>query len=117
MGGPEYRAALDATLPAGWFAQAVADSDATFQVDLPSVQVWTFTAELARRITQPVLAVRGAESAPRFVEGHELLQQWWPEAEACVVPGATHLLQMVNPRSVAEAVAGFFARHPLAVPA
>jgi pimeloyl-ACP methyl ester carboxylesterase len=115
--GPDYRSALDLVLPAGWFEQAVADADTFLQVDLPALEPWEFSRELAGRITQPVLAVLGAESAPVFVEVHELVQQWLPQAEPFVLPGATHGLQDQNPRGMAEALAGFFARHPLPVAA
>jgi 3-oxoadipate enol-lactonase len=115
--GADYRAAMSATLPAGWFEQAEADADTFFQVELPALQAWAFSRELAGRITQPVLAVLGAESVPISVEMHELVQEWLPQAEPFVLPGATHGLQMMNPRGVAEALAGFFARHPLPVAA
>jgi pimeloyl-ACP methyl ester carboxylesterase len=114
---PDYRRVLDPVLPAGWFDQVVADADTFFQAELPSVGEWPFSAELARRITQPVLVVLGAESGPLFREGHELVRQWLPQAESFVLPGATHTLQMQNPRGMAEALAGFFARHPLPVAA
>jgi len=42
---------------------------------------------------------------------------WLPQAEPFILPGATHALQMQNPRGMAEALAGFFARHPLPVAA
>ena len=64
-----------------------------------------------------VLAVLGAKSGPMFVEGHALVRQWIPQSEAFVLPGATHTLQMENPRGLAEALTGFFARHPLPIPA
>jgi pimeloyl-ACP methyl ester carboxylesterase len=115
--GPDYRSALDTVLPAGWLEQAVADADTSFGMDLPTLQEWSFSRELAGRITQPVVSVLGAESAPVFVEVHELVQQWLPQAEPFILPGATHALQMQNPRDMAEALAGFFARHPLPVAA
>jgi pimeloyl-ACP methyl ester carboxylesterase len=117
VAGPEYRAALSKTLPAGWFEQAVADADTFFQVEMPALQEWTFTADLARGVTRPVLAVLGTESAPLFVEGHDLVKQWLPQAEPFVLPEATHALQMMNARGMAEALAGFFARHPMPVAA
>jgi pimeloyl-ACP methyl ester carboxylesterase len=70
----------------------------------------------AGRITQPVLAVLGADSHtlwPGWVEGHHLVQAWWPQAEAFVLKGATHGLQLIDPQGMAEGLAGFFARHPL----
>jgi pimeloyl-ACP methyl ester carboxylesterase len=95
----------------------VADADTFFQVELPSVGAWSFDEAAAGRITQPVLAVLGANSGPLFTEGHGLIRQWLPHAEAFVLPEATHTLQMQNPHGLAEALSGFFARHPLAVPA
>jgi pimeloyl-ACP methyl ester carboxylesterase len=115
--GTNYRAAFDRTLPAGWFEQAVADADTFFQVELPALQEWTFSQELAGRISQSVLSVLGTESAPIFVEVHALVQQWLPQAEVFVLPGATHGLQLMNPQGMAEGLAGFYARHPLPVPA
>jgi pimeloyl-ACP methyl ester carboxylesterase len=115
--GPEYRAAFDKTVPDGWFEQAVADADALFRKDLPSLGQWTFTDALARRITQPVLAVVGTESGPVFHEGHGLIKQWLPQAEPFVLPGASHGLQMMNPAGMTEALTAFFARHPLPVAA
>jgi pimeloyl-ACP methyl ester carboxylesterase len=115
--GTDYRAAFEQTLPSGWFEQAVADADTFFQVELPALQEWSFSQELAGRITQPVLSVLGTESAQIFVEIHDLVQQWLPQTEVFVLPGATHGLQLMNPRGMAEGLAGFFVRHPLPVPA
>lgn len=115
VAGPRYRDAL-ARLPAGAFDQAVADFDTFFRVELPALESWTFNAELARRITAPVLAVLGSESgsvAPIFPEQHELLCAWLPQAEPFILPGATHGLQMMNPQGMAEGLAAFFGRHPM----
>ena len=60
--GPGYRTHLDRLIPGG-FEQAVADADTWFAVELPSLQEWRFTQADATRITQPVLAVLGSESA------------------------------------------------------
>jgi pimeloyl-ACP methyl ester carboxylesterase len=105
--------AIDRNLAPGWFEQAVSDSDTFFQVEVPALGEWTFGADDASRITQPVLSVVGENSAQFFREGHELLQQLFPQAETFVLPGATHALQMQNPRPLAEALAGFLARHPM----
>jgi hypothetical protein len=37
-----------------------------------------------------------------------------PNVESLVVPNVTHLMQIQNPRSVAEGLVGFFARHAMA---
>ena len=47
-----------------------------------------------------------------FRERRDLLLDWLPNAEPFELPGATHLLQVEQPRALAEALAGFFARHP-----
>jgi pimeloyl-ACP methyl ester carboxylesterase len=40
---------------------------------------------------------------------------WLPNVEPFVLPDATHLLQVENPRGMADGVTAFFARHPLTV--
>jgi pimeloyl-ACP methyl ester carboxylesterase len=63
-----------------------------------------------------VLAVHGQESAalwPRFGETHRLLLASLPQSEGFILPGATHLLQTQNPRGMAEALAAYFASHPM----
>jgi pimeloyl-ACP methyl ester carboxylesterase len=113
--GPGYRAVLDQALPEA-FEQHVADADTFFGQELPALQQWSFTREDARRITQPVLAVIGAKSQELdriWVERQELLLSWLPNVTPFVLPNATHLLQVQNPRGMAEGLAAFFARHLL----
>lgn len=113
--GPGYREVLDRALP-GAFDQHVADADTFFDVELPAMREWSFTQETARRIVQPALAVVGARSlelSPIWGERQELLLSWLPNAEPFVLPDATHLLQVQNPRGMAEGLAAFFGRHPM----
>jgi pimeloyl-ACP methyl ester carboxylesterase len=110
--GSDYRGPLEQGLP-GAFEQAVADADAFFTQELPAVQQWSLTQEDARRITQPTLAVLGEHTAPTFPERLQLLASWLPNAEPFELPGATHLLHVRNPRGMADALASFYARHPL----
>ena len=77
------------------------------------MQQWRFTAGDAARIHQPVLAVVGTETAPIFSEWHAVLKQWISQTEELVVPQATHGLQMMNPRAVADGLVRFFAGHKL----
>jgi pimeloyl-ACP methyl ester carboxylesterase len=77
---------------------------------------WRFGEAEARRISQPTLSVLGGESDAlwsRFGETHRLLLAWLPHAEGFVLPGATHFMQIENPRGMAEALAAFWARHRL----
>jgi len=113
--GAAYRAPLDRVLP-GAFEQAVAGAAPTFALDIPALLAWRFGEAEARRIVQPVLAVLGSQSdalSPRLGETNRLLRAWLPHAEGFVLPDAAHGLQLQNPRGMAEALAGFFARHPI----
>ena len=65
--GSDYRVWLNRLIPSA-FQQLVADADTYFGVELPSMQEWLFTREDAKRITQPVLGMLGADSA-RFGPG------------------------------------------------
>ena len=111
VGGPDFRKVIDEVLPPGAFDLAVSDIDTWFQSEMPSFEGWSFTAEEAKDIRQPVLSVVGDETIPIFRECHDLIKQWIPQTEELGIPQATHGLQMMNPRAVAESLAGFLARH------
>jgi pimeloyl-ACP methyl ester carboxylesterase len=113
--GAEYRSVLDRILP-GAFAQAVADADTFFRIELPALEQWNFTQAEAGRITQPVLSVLGADSHTLWLgwaEIHQRVQDWLPQAEAFVLKGTTHGLQLIDPKGMAAGLADFFARRPL----
>jgi pimeloyl-ACP methyl ester carboxylesterase len=115
--GTDYRTWLDRLIP-GAFEQLVDDADTFFGVELPSMQDWHFAREDAERITQPVLGVLGAESAsiwPGWNEVQKRLREWLPQTEPFVLAGANHALEERDPRGVADAMAPFLARHPMAV--
>jgi pimeloyl-ACP methyl ester carboxylesterase len=114
---PGYRAALDRAMP-GAFDRAVVDAETSFEREIPLLADWRFGEAEARRITQPVLSVLGGGSDalnPRFGETHEMLLAWLPQVEGFVLPDATHFLQMEDPAVMAEALAGFLARHPMSI--
>lgn len=115
---PGYtRAALDQVVP-GAFEQALIDASATFELDIGLVD-WEFGEAEARRIQQPALVVLGGGSEvlhPRFRETYRFLLDWLPRAEGLVLPDATHFFQLESPRTaagLADALASFYARHPL----
>lgn len=115
MRWPEYQENLGHVLP-GAFDQAVADAATSFEADLSAVLDSQFGKAEARAITQPVLVVLGERSAllhPRFAETHRLLLNWLPNAEGFVLADAAHFLPIENPRGMADALANFYARHPL----
>jgi pimeloyl-ACP methyl ester carboxylesterase len=111
VAGADYRTVFDRTLPPGWFERWVAASDTIF-LDT-ALQAWSFTREDAERITQPVLNVVGADSAPYFWEINETVQSWLPQAENVVLPNSPHAMLQIQPRAIAEQLAGFFTRHPM----
>jgi pimeloyl-ACP methyl ester carboxylesterase len=111
VAGPGYRATLDRVLP-GAFDQAVADAGTFFGQELPAVRAWSFGPEDAARVRQPALAVLGGASgdvSPVFEQRHRLLLEWLPDARPFVLPGATHLLHVDDPRGMATGLARFFA--------
>lgn len=111
--GDDYRSALDQVVP-GAFAEALAEADLFFQVEMAAVQQFTFGPDEATRVTQPVLNVVGANSVQRFVEGGELVQSWFPHAERVTIPDAGHLLMIQNPGAVAKGLKNHFSRHSIA---
>lgn len=117
LGPGEYKEACARNLPEGWHERAVADIDTFYQVEFPALAEWAFTQELARQITQPVLSVYGADSDPFFREGDALIREWFPQAETFVVPDASHGLQFMNPRGMAEGLVAFLEKHPMRVAA
>ncbi|MEX0782043.1 MAG: alpha/beta hydrolase [Dehalococcoidia bacterium] len=117
LGPSEYKEACARHLPEGWHERAVADIDTFYQVEFPALGEWAFTRELAQGVTQPVLSVYGANSDPFFREGDTLIGDWLPQAETFVLPEASHGLEFMNPRGMAEGLVAFLAKHPMRVPA
>jgi benzoate-CoA ligase family protein len=115
LGSPAERAALARSVPGG-LEQAIRDLDTYFSVEVPAHEAWHFTDEEGKQITQPVLFMQGGESQEFYVECRDQVQQWMPQTETAVLPGATHLLHMQQPGGAAALLLDFFARHPLAQP-
>jgi pimeloyl-ACP methyl ester carboxylesterase len=110
--GPDYRPALERAVPDA-FDQALAGADTFFTQELPALRQWQFGPDDARRISQPVLAVRGERSGPIHQQRWDLLVSWLPYVEPFVLPDASHLLHLENPQGMAEQMAAFIARQPL----
>jgi pimeloyl-ACP methyl ester carboxylesterase len=110
--GQGYRDVLEHAVPGSW-ARAVSDADTFFAIEQPAMQQWRFGAVETARITMPVLSLIGSESSPTMYEYEHQLQAWFPQLETGRVVGVNHLMQIMQPRPVAEAIAGFLARHPL----
>ncbi len=114
VGGENYRSVVDRVVP-GAFELAVRDADTFFEVEVPAMQSWIFTSEDAKRIKQPVLNVLGAESDQFMQEVHKLVREWLPQAETLSLTKANHMLQIMNPKGMADGLTAFFAKHPLEI--
>jgi pimeloyl-ACP methyl ester carboxylesterase len=114
--GPGYCVFVDGSLPSGAFDQAVIDADGFFGQELPAVRGWPAIGDRTVCPDQPVLAVIGSDSTPTFQQGQEALLARLPHAEPYTLSGATHLLHVQQPPAMAEALAAFFARHPMSSP-
>jgi pimeloyl-ACP methyl ester carboxylesterase len=106
------RTLLDERVP-GAVRQAIKDADTFFGIELPALGTWTFGAEQAAAIVQPVLSVRGTDTEPLWVEVADLLRVWLRHVEDCTIEGVGHLLHMQRPEPVAKCLAAFLNRHPL----
>jgi pimeloyl-ACP methyl ester carboxylesterase len=113
VGGADFRAAFDKTLPPGHFERWVAAADTMFEGEKGALDEWSFTSVDAARITQPVLNMMGVSTRPFFQEVHETVRTWFPRAESVVLPDANHCMLQTNPKGAAERLASFFSRHPL----
>jgi pimeloyl-ACP methyl ester carboxylesterase len=113
---PDYRPLLDRVLGSAAFQQAVTDADTFFGAEAPAVMQWHWDQVDPSRLSQPLLAVVGADSdriSPFSTEGHQALLRRFPQAEPYVLPGATHLLQLQKAEDLGAALTDFFDRHPL----
>ena len=107
------RALLEERIP-GVVAQSIRDADTFFGVELPAMTEWKFDAKQAGTIHRPVLSVLGAETQPLWVEIAEFLRSSLPHVEERMIDRVGHLLQIQRPEPVAEAMAEFVMRNPMA---
>ena len=106
------RTLLDERVP-GAVEQTVKDADTFFGVELPALTQWTFGAEEAAAIEQPVLSILGSDTQTLWVEVAQFLRSSLPHVEECTIPGVGHLLHVQRSEPVAQAMAAFLARHPI----
>ncbi len=114
VGGDDAIERLNGVLDRGWYRQALDDVSTLFAGDLAALGAWEYSEQQARSVTQPALTVRGADTAELFAQSHERLVEWLPSSEPFTLAGATHLLQMDNPKDMAGALIDFLAGHPIA---
>jgi pimeloyl-ACP methyl ester carboxylesterase len=115
--GPGYQAILDRALEGG-ANQTVSDADAAIEVEAASLPAWDFGPPDLARLGQPLLSLFHVDPAfGGFEEIHRFIVAAVPHAESVVLPVGSHLLQILEPRPVAEALVSFFERHPIAISA
>jgi pimeloyl-ACP methyl ester carboxylesterase len=93
--------------------QAVRDAVTFIEVERPSLEQWKFASEDIGKLRMPVLAVIGANSTAASRESHEALLRAVPHAEALVVSGTGHALQLQQPKVVADGIAVFLQKNAL----
>lgn len=93
--------------------QAVADAQTFFEVEMPALQQWQYGSADLTKMRIPALVVLGQLTPSALRPGHYALMKDIAGAQELVVRGASHELQMQQPRAVAEGVAAFLAQHPL----
>jgi pimeloyl-ACP methyl ester carboxylesterase len=103
---------LDERVP-GAVAQAVKDADTFFGIELPALTQWTFGAQQAAAIQEPVLSVLGTDTQTLWVEVASFLRASLPHVEECTIDGVGHLLHIQQPEPVAQGIARFLGRNPM----
>lgn len=107
---PDYERVLDRALGT-WREDALKGTDAFFQTDQPAVQAWRFEQAEAIRVRQPAILFLGENSSRVNAIRepiHRTLLSWLPNAEGHTLEGATHLLPLQEPASLAALLTAFY---------
>ena len=105
--GPDWKQ-VDETIP-GAVAQAYRDA-ASLAVDIDGLNAWTFDADRAQRITQPVLYMISGDGEGRQRPYKERFAAWVPQTADAVIPDTNHGLHHRKPELVAGAIRDFLSR-------
>ncbi len=108
--GKDWRSFAD-TLPGG-AEQWVRDTKAMI-FEFRIVQDWTFGANEASRITQPVLYMTGGNSISFMEDVKALFCSRVPQTEGVVIPNEGHMMFTQRPARAAREIATFLERHPM----
>jgi hypothetical protein len=73
------------------------DTATFFDIDIPALLEWQFTAADAGHVTAPVLYVGGTNSGPMFAEVRNLMMEWLPQAEEVMIRGQITPSPSANP--------------------
>ena len=82
-------------------------------MEIPALAEPLFDGDRSNRISQPILYAIGNESGPVFESAQQHFLSLIPSTKGVVLPGVNHLMQMRDPKPVAELIASFLSRHPI----
>lgn len=105
--GPGWQGPLERAIP-GAVAQATNDAAAAFGVEVPALQAWPFGPPDLAAIRVPMLSIAHEDAWAGFVEVHQALVAMG--AEATLVPVRSHLLQVLDPETIASTIGAFLSR-------
>lgn len=110
--GSDWRSEVERSVP-GAAKQAEKDCAAFFETEVPAFPSWSFGAEQAAKLSQPVLYAVGSQSGPLYEAAAQYFETLVPQTERVELPGVDHAMLTSAPRLVAETAARFLAHHPL----
>jgi len=110
---PTCRALLEDRTP-GAVAQAVADADTFFGVELPALTDWVFGSQQAAAIDQPTLSILGSRTEPLWLEVADFLRRSLPRVEELTIEGVGHLLHVQRSEPVARGMRDFLQQNAIA---
>ncbi|MEM6427897.1 MAG: alpha/beta hydrolase [Deinococcota bacterium] len=122
IAGPSFLGCIDLTCSRDVWDKVVEATDTFFQIEMPAYANWAFRPWhaddfiVSKKPDMPVLAMMGSDSEsilPGFRETQTFLLDWFPQAERCGIPYATHGVQLMNPVAAASATLRFLQKHPL----
>jgi pimeloyl-ACP methyl ester carboxylesterase len=105
--GPGWQEPLEEVV-GGAVAQATKDAAAAFGLEVPALQTWPFGPPDLAAISAPMLSVAHEDAWAGFVEVHQALLA--AGAEAALLPIRSHLLQVLEPATVAGCIGAFVER-------
>jgi pimeloyl-ACP methyl ester carboxylesterase len=110
---PTCRALLEDRTP-GAVAQAVADADTFFGVELPALTDWVFGPQQAAAIDQPTLSILGSRTEALWLEVADFLRRSLPRVEELTIEGVGHLLHVQRSEPVARGMRDFLQQNAIA---
>lgn len=97
-----------------WLERWFDDATVVFESDFPALGSWQFSEAEAKRISQPVLNLVGADSPVYFENVSAAIAEWIPHAENHAVLNTGHAILQTQPSDAAQYIVQHIERHPIA---